>query len=273
MPIPPNDTTCALCGESTWIELAHDDDDDELESESDMDLDLIPEQAEERGNGWRRRPEPTGSSSNGMVHEEQQQQQQPTSPDVVVPDDLVLQNCPVRHHFHWQCFLSHSEPETHCPACHHAIIPAAAAAAAAADDDEKLLATITNEGGQEADFDMRPVLIEERLFASSPHLRTHAALCAACFTGDEAAVLDILSSPAWSPAEITHLVNTADIDKHWTPLFYAAVAGRTGIVALLLHNGADPNVRDRFEHVPAEYANEEGHVEVLDMLRGARGVY
>ncbi|KAK9430932.1 hypothetical protein V1505DRAFT_399764 [Lipomyces doorenjongii] len=239
MPMPRDDTTCALCGESTWIVLAR-----APESESDSDNDMIPEEAAGTSTRY---PNPLDDAAD------------------VVPDDVVLHNCPSAHHFHWQCFLSHSEPETHCPACHVAIVPN--------DDDAKLLATIRNEGGQEDDFDLRPVLIEERLFATSPHLRTHAALCAACFTGDEASVLDILSSPSSSPAEITHLINTPDLDKHWTPLFYAAVSGRAGIVALLLNNGADPNVRDKFEHVPAEYASEEGHVEVLDLLRGARGVY
>ncbi|KAK9370738.1 hypothetical protein V1509DRAFT_616691 [Lipomyces kononenkoae] len=261
MPIfPPDDTTCALCGGSTWIVLApgdHDHDHDESESEFESENDdLIPDQAEQHM--------PTSSTA----HEHSE-----AGGGEVVPDDLVLHNCPAGHHFHWQCFLSHTEPETHCPACHHAIVPTLANNNNNYDEDAKLLATITNEGGQETNFDMRPVLIEERLFATAPHLRAHAALCAACFTGDEASVLDILSSSSWSPAEITHLINTPDMDKHWTPLFYAAVAGQTGIVALLLHNGADPNTRDKFEHVPAEYANEEGHVEVLDLLRGARGVY
>ncbi|KAK9263079.1 hypothetical protein V1519DRAFT_440904 [Lipomyces tetrasporus] len=239
MAIVPDDTTCALCSEPIWIRLGP-----ESGPGSDDDEDMLPQQG--------------ASASRRVVPDEDDEQ--------VVPDDVVLHDCPASHHFHWQCFLSHSEPETYCPACHVAIIPPD-------DDDARLLATIRNEGGQEDNFDLRPVLVEERLFATAPHLRTHAALCSACFTGDEASVLDILSNPSLSPPETTHLLNTPDSDKHWTPLFYAAVAGHADIVAFLLNQGADPNHRDRFEHVPAEYASEEGHAEVLDLLRGARSVY
>lgn len=58
----------------------------------------------------------------------------------------------------------------------------------------------------------------------------------------------------------------------WTPLHFAAIAGRPEIAALLLDRGADPNARARYDMTPLHWASLKGHREVVALLvrRGAR---
>ncbi|KAK9477163.1 hypothetical protein V1514DRAFT_334714 [Lipomyces japonicus] len=165
-------------------------------------------------------------------------------------DDVQLNLCPAQHHFHWQCFLTHEQPLPNCPACRTAIVP----------PDAPLLATVRHESGDEDhDYDLRPALVEERFYASNPQLRMQEALFSACFQGSEDVVLDLVQA---EPS----IVHAVDIDKAWTALFFAAVAGREGIVRFLVANGADAGVNDKLGKTAADYAADEGHPVIANFI-------
>ena len=60
-------------------------------------------------------------------------------------------------------------------------------------------------------------------------------------------------------------VNTKD-NWDWTPL-HSAVYGHKDIVELLIAKGADVNARDAEGRTPLSYAGEEGHTEIVELLR------
>jgi len=60
-------------------------------------------------------------------------------------------------------------------------------------------------------------------------------------------------------------VNTKD-NWDWTPL-HSAVYGHKDIVELLIAKGADVNARDAEGRTPLSYAKEEGHTEIVELLR------
>lgn len=61
-------------------------------------------------------------------------------------------------------------------------------------------------------------------------------------------------------------VQFSDYDKR-SPLHLACVEGRTKIVALLLSEGADPTVEDRFGTTTMEEAAKYGHHDILEMIK------
>ncbi|KAK9383807.1 uncharacterized protein V2V93DRAFT_362772 [Kockiozyma suomiensis] len=230
MTMPPDSTLCELCRESIWIPS-----DPALDDSSDDDQDMEMDAG--------------ACSSSGHQHD---------AVADLVPDDVILNMCPSQHHYHWTCFLAHTEPDTFCPACHAQIIPD--------DPSAQLLATVKSDGGIETDYDIRPTLREERIYAQNPNLRLHEALFDACFTGDEERVWELLERYSEEGGTITDLENARDLEKGWTPLFYAAVSGREGIVSFLLQKGVDRTARDNFGRIAADYANEEGHAHIVRLL-------
>lgn len=54
----------------------------------------------------------------------------------------------------------------------------------------------------------------------------------------------------------------ASVTLGMTPLHYAAYAGHTNMVAILLQGGANKSAQDRRGHTPIHVAAEEGHVKV-----------
>lgn len=58
-----------------------------------------------------------------------------------------------------------------------------------------------------------------------------------------------------------------------TPLHVAADNGHPAFVADMIKRGMDPNVRDNNGRTALYYANKEGHVEVVDMLKPYAPVY
>jgi hypothetical protein len=58
----------------------------------------------------------------------------------------------------------------------------------------------------------------------------------------------------------------------WTPLHWAAIAGRADAAALLLDRGADPNARGNLDMTPLHWAAIKGRAQVVTLLarRGAR---
>ncbi|KAK7207981.1 hypothetical protein BZA70DRAFT_272646 [Myxozyma melibiosi] len=234
MSTPPDNTVCDLCGESIWIPnpaLADSSDDDE-----DMDLE-----------------------DSSHAHGDSSSHAHSGSEPALVPDDVVLNLCPVKHHFHWTCFLAHTAPDTFCPSCRAQLIPDDPAA--------PLLATVRSDGGVETDYDLRQTLKEERLYAQYPNLRLHEALCDACFTGDEERVWQLLEgNPDEGDEVVTDLPEAKDLEKGWTPLFYAAVSGREGIARFLIEKGVDRSARDKYGRIAAEYAREEGHENIVRLL-------
>ncbi|KAK9465266.1 hypothetical protein V1512DRAFT_266318 [Lipomyces arxii] len=178
-------------------------------------------------------------------------------------DDVQLNSCPESHHFHWECFLSHDEPDSYCPGCHKPIIPTGVGT-----ETVPLFATVRTSGGEETNYDLRQPLREERIYASNPNLRVQEAFFQACFEGDEEAVWKFFDGPNASPdpAFKQMLITATDRDKEWTALFFAAVSGQVGIVQYLLSKGIDTTVRDKHGRIAAEYAIEERHDLVVSML-------
>ena len=56
----------------------------------------------------------------------------------------------------------------------------------------------------------------------------------------------------------------------WTALMAAAARGHTNTVALLLQNGADPNIRSKDGRTAIELARAEGHSEVVRKFSAIR---
>ncbi|KAK9449520.1 uncharacterized protein V1518DRAFT_262335 [Limtongia smithiae] len=243
----PDGSICALCNEPIWRPY----EEDEEDSEDDRDHDAMRDDND--------------------VGERQ-----------LVPDDVVLDACPVGHHFHWFCFLAHEAPPTYCPACNMQIIPAASAGGSSSSSSAvpkpQLLATVTDDGGVTTGYDIYSALQDTRAYKSNPLLARRDAFFDACFSGDEPAVLRILSPQddddeaipttisTPSPELVSQLLQSRDDDKGWTALFYAAVGGREGIVAFLLAHGAERGIRDRFGRTAREYAADEGHTGIVAML-------
>ena len=90
-------------------------------------------------------------------------------------------------------------------------------------------------------------------------------LCVAAALGDEARAMDLLAAQP----ELATQLNAA---RH-SPLFYAAKAGQTKIVKLLLDRGADPNSPEWNAETGAALhgASGENHLDVMELLlrRGA----
>jgi hypothetical protein len=61
-------------------------------------------------------------------------------------------------------------------------------------------------------------------------------------------------------------VNVKDDWRGMTPLHYAAYNGHVEIVRLLLQNGADVNVRNKYGTTPLYWAASYGHVDILHLL-------
>jgi hypothetical protein len=61
-------------------------------------------------------------------------------------------------------------------------------------------------------------------------------------------------------------VNVKDDWRGMTPFHYAAANGHIEIARLLLHNGAEVNVRDRWDRTPLHWAAIYGHVDILHLL-------
>ncbi|MBN2634101.1 MAG: ankyrin repeat domain-containing protein, partial [Bacteroidales bacterium] len=60
--------------------------------------------------------------------------------------------------------------------------------------------------------------------------------------------------------------NSVDREEHFTALMFAASEGQTGIVKLLLENGADPFRKDADGDDALTFARNNGHTEVVTLL-------
>jgi len=56
-----------------------------------------------------------------------------------------------------------------------------------------------------------------------------------------------------------------------TPLHYASKYGHAGAVSLLLEHGASPHSRSQKGKLPFDYAVEQGHKKVVDILQQSQG--
>jgi glutaminase len=83
-------------------------------------------------------------------------------------------------------------------------------------------------------------------------------LCFACSAGNADKVTDLIAQGVD--------VNHADYDKR-TALHIAASDGREEIVRLLLHAGANPACKDRWNHSPIDDAEIHGHTEICRALK------
>ena len=62
-------------------------------------------------------------------------------------------------------------------------------------------------------------------------------------------------------------VNTpSNNELNTAPLQSAAAANHTGIVRMLLKNGASPNVRERGAYTPLHATAENGNIEIIQLL-------
>jgi hypothetical protein len=71
---------------------------------------------------------------------------------------------------------------------------------------------------------------------------------------------------------IKHLLSHgADVNAesvhHWTPLHEACLVGNTETALILLENGADANVRNADNHLPIDLAKENGHSDLVNIMR------
>ena len=64
--------------------------------------------------------------------------------------------------------------------------------------------------------------------------------------------------------------NAVDSDEHFTPLMHAAAEGHMEVVKVLLANGADPGLKDIDGDDAVAFAQQAGHVEVADFIKGSR---
>ncbi len=65
------------------------------------------------------------------------------------------------------------------------------------------------------------------------------------------------------------------LEQGRTPLHFAVIRRKYGVVEYLLKRGANPNVRDRYGNTPLHYAYENGDVRMVSVLMKAgvdRGV-
>jgi NAD+ diphosphatase len=103
---------------------------------------------------------------------------------------------------------------------------------------------------------------------------------------DSTSARPVSTSP--SPADIQNFIHAAELgdaetvgnflrrwpqhidvknDKTWTALMYAAGSGQGKIVALLLQQGANPVVVDRFDRTARWFASRNFHLEVVALLQ------
>jgi ankyrin repeat protein len=61
--------------------------------------------------------------------------------------------------------------------------------------------------------------------------------------------------------------NLADGGEHWTALMFAAAEGQSRIVTLLLEHGADMSLTDVDGETAADFARNNGHQDVLQILQ------
>ncbi len=61
--------------------------------------------------------------------------------------------------------------------------------------------------------------------------------------------------------------NLTDGGEHWTALMFAAAEGQTQIVKILLEHGADINLADVDGETAADFARNNGHLDVLQILQ------
>ncbi|KAK9455554.1 hypothetical protein V1511DRAFT_498091 [Dipodascopsis uninucleata] len=232
----PNDTLCNICDQPVWSEeeIVYDSEDGEVVSH------VMRESNGVAGGGF------SSSASNTESLNSSQQDKQ------LSLDDVQLNACPSMHHFHWDCFLKHNEPENYCPGCHSAIVPP--------DGSLQLLAVIRNEEGAETDYNIGQTLVEERYYAANPSLRKQDALFEACMCGDESTIFDLVEQ------EGLDVVNARDLEKGWSALFFAAIGGQFAVVQYLLNKGLDKASTDKFGYVAANYAAEEGHNDIAALL-------
>lgn len=64
--------------------------------------------------------------------------------------------------------------------------------------------------------------------------------------------------------------NMTDTEEHFTALMYAAAEGQLEVVKLLLDNNADPAMLDADGDDAETFARNNGHIEVAELLAGAR---
>ncbi|KAK9461524.1 uncharacterized protein V1516DRAFT_672259 [Lipomyces oligophaga] len=219
----PQDAVCTLCKTSLWVDEDCDSDDgnariEEEEYFSQSGVDGLP-----------------GGSSIRLKQ---------------TLDDIVLANCQLKHHFHWDCLLNHDEPVINCPGCHEPIVRL---------EDGKMMATIYG-NNNEYEMDVLPVLIDVQNYRQNPALQIYDAFFDACFRGDYERV--------WEIVETEQNMNFdfrlgRDTDKGWSGLHFAAVSGQLTVIKFLLSKYLDPLATDKHGKTPIDYAMEEGHVDAV----------
>ncbi|ODQ67164.1 hypothetical protein NADFUDRAFT_81739 [Nadsonia fulvescens var. elongata DSM 6958] len=209
-----------------------------------------------------------GSDHDSHSHSDSNNENLPTH----VLDDVLY---PCSHHFHWACILKHEFPTRDaimfCPQCAKSVI----------NPSGQLLCQVTSEGGKSPDFDLAPALLEEFDYRTNPAKKFELALCDACFIGDQMEVFQLVTGTGLEPSDeleedsqeyqekkkyIPVNINAPDLEKGWTALFYAAVAGQSDIVRFLLQHGADINAMDFFGRRAVDYAVEEKQQSIVELL-------
>jgi len=64
--------------------------------------------------------------------------------------------------------------------------------------------------------------------------------------------------------------NAVDSDEHFTPLMHAAAEGHLEVVKALMNHGADPSLKDIDGDDAASFAQQAGHSQVVEYLKGDR---
>lgn len=64
--------------------------------------------------------------------------------------------------------------------------------------------------------------------------------------------------------------NVTDAEEHYTALMYAAAEGQLEVVRILLDNNADPAMLDADGDDAENFARNNGHVEVAELLAGVK---
>lgn len=62
-------------------------------------------------------------------------------------------------------------------------------------------------------------------------------------------------------------LNMQDSVEGWSALMYAAAEGNNDVVELLLANGADPSLEDKDGETSADFASNNGHTEIVNLLK------
>lgn len=64
--------------------------------------------------------------------------------------------------------------------------------------------------------------------------------------------------------------DVADEIEGWTALMFASAEGNTEVARVLLEHGADPSLKDKDGETALDFAKNNGHVKVMQLLQGEK---